>query len=379
MNKLKYLSFFIFLSSGISSCITGQNSDTTKSTFHDPLEFAKEFTAICKVGLRGGDGTLVHKNWVLTAGHVAEGMYKRTQGNLSTFFENGTEYKVKNVYLHPKYQPMGLYDIALLELENAVNKITPIKINKDSKELGKIIYLVGHGDKKQLDGSWIKDGKLRAYTNSIDRVNETHILFDYDAPEDNPTDREGTSGPGDSGGPALLKVDGNYLIAGISSMGEPGVNGPTTYGAIEHFVRVSKFQDWIEETIQNPNPANVYSENNSKPINSGKLKELSNTDQAKSALLIINALENYTEEKMVTAISKSYDQAILQKRPAKQIIENMPALIRELQNAKLNKIISQSLTKISVEMKKGDTMYGLDFFFVKNSSKIEQMAFGRFN
>ena len=378
MNNLRIPSALIILSAIITTTSCAQNT-STESNLTNPIEFGKEFTSVCKVGVKGGDGTLIEKNWVLTAGHVAEGMFNRSNGNLSVYFENGEEYKVKHVFLHPKFEPMGLFDLALLELENQVLNISPTKIYLESNELNQQIILAGHGDKRQTDGSWIKDGKLRAYTNIVDEVNDTHIVFDYDSPENNPTENEGTSGPGDSGGPAFIKTENALYIAGISSMGEPGLNGPTTYGAIEHFVRVSKFQNWILETIKNPNEENAYLLHATVSAATTGTTKLSDSEQSKRAMLIIESLENYTEEKMINAITEAYDASVLQKRSASEIIKNMPALIRELQNARLMGVVTESPTKISIQMKKGSNVYGLDIFFLESSQKIEQMAFGKFN
>ena len=368
-----FLIAFIF-GSTLISCSWSQDNGLS-----DPKEFAKQFPAVCKVGLRGGDGTLIDKKWVLTAGHVAVGMFIRTNGNLSVYFDYEKEYAVKNVFLHPKFKPMGPYDIALLELETDVKDIIPHKIYLLTNELNQPIVIAGHGDKKQTDGSWIKDGQLRAYTNIIDKVSETHIIFDYDAPENNPTEREGTSGPGDSGGPAFIKLNNEYYVAGISSMGEPGINGPASYGAIEHFVRVSKYQDWIQETIKDPKQSNVYKIPEASSLSTSGNAVLSDSEQSKRAMLIVKTLGNYSEEKMEEAISLTYDESVLSKRDPKQIIKNMPFLIKELQNSTLEKIRSQSATKISVQLKKEKTDYVLDIFFLETSGKIEQMAFGKLN
>lgn len=379
MNKLKYLLISGFFGFSELSCNNGQNTITQKTNNSDPIEFARDFNSVCKVGIKGGDGTLIESNWVLTAGHVAEGMYKRTNGNLFVHFEIGTKYKVKNVFLHPNYEPMGLYDIALLQLVNEVNNIMPVKINTDTNEINNLVYLIGHGDKKQIDGNWIKDGKLRGYTNKIDQVTETHIVFDYDSPENNPSEREGTSGPGDSGEPAFIKLNDSYYVAGVSSMGEPGENGPATFGAIEHFVRVSKFQNWIQETIKMPNPTNAFLLTESNSNNQSKNLNLSNTVQAQNAQTIIDALSSYSEEKMIDAISKTYDLDILKRRTPKEIIHNMPVLIEDLQNSICKKLISESTNKISLLLIKDNNEYALDIFFVENSKKIEQMGFAKLN
>jgi hypothetical protein len=356
----------------------GVPSQQTPNT-NDPIEFARPFRAVCKVGINGGDGTLIDNKWVLTAGHVAEGMYRKTEGKLSVYFDNESAYVVKQVFLHPDYVPMGLNDIALLELQTPVRGIDPIHINTDTNELNKEIILAGHGDKRNSDGTWIKDGKLRAYTNIVDRVNDTHIEFDYDSPAENATIREGTSGPGDSGGPALLKSGNEYYVAGISSMGEPGRNGPASYGAIEHFVRVAKFEKWIHEILAHPFPDYAFSMLKSNLLYPDKNETVSLPDQEYFAQVIINALSNYTEEKMIDAINQSYDPSVLSKRSPSEIIRNMPALITELQHAKLKEILNRSPDKISYKLLKGDNEYVLDIFFNELSKKIQQLGFARVN
>ncbi len=39
---------------------------------------------------------------------------------------------------------------------------------------------------------------------------------------------------------------GKFYIAGVSSAGFDGVAGPGTYGAADHFTRVSSYLGWIE-------------------------------------------------------------------------------------------------------------------------------------
>ncbi len=377
MKQIRNTTAAIILTAGLIGCKF--NSTDAQVTPQSALEFGKQFTSVCKVGVKGGDGTLIDKNWILTAGHVAEGMLNRTNGELSVYFDNGSEYKVEQVFLHPKYQPMGKHDLALLKLESEVDAIDPIQIYSQNDELNQRIILAGHGDKRAADNSWIKDGKLRAYTNIIDDVNNTHIIFDYDSPENTPTEREGTSGPGDSGGPAFIRKGDVLYVAGVSSMGEPGRTGPATYGAVEYFVRVSMFQDWIKETMKNPDSGKAVSAGEMVAIEISESLQWSDSQQAKYAKLFVTTLENYSREKMIDAISKSFDPARLEKRPAEKIIENMPMLIKELQGAKLVAIRSESANKMSFELSNNKNIYGLDIFFNQTSGKIEQVAFGKYD
>ncbi|UCE94760.1 MAG: trypsin-like serine protease [Flavobacteriaceae bacterium] len=219
----------------------------------DYINLGKSFKAVVKVGLRGGDGTLIAPNWVITAAHVAKGIHQRDGKNFQVYFGNDPiGFRVKQVFIHPNFQPMKTADIALLWLEKEVPNIDPILPYVEQDESGKQIIIVGHGDTKTgKDSDWISDGLKRGATNIIDEVTSDKIIFDFDQPQ-NGTALEGTAGRGDSGGPAIILVNDIPMIAGISSAGMPGKNGPGTYGAIEHYTRISSYVEWIEGVINNP-------------------------------------------------------------------------------------------------------------------------------
>lgn len=217
------------------------------------LALGAKFSSVCKVGKRGGDGTLIAPRWVITAAHVGQGMFEREGQNLQIYFEgNPKGIKVEKVFIHPDFKPMRGADIALLYLEEEVKSITPAKLYDRRDEPGNEITIVGHGDTRTgQGGEWISDGQRRAATNLIDEVNSDKIIFNFDEPGLG-TELEGTAGPGDSGGPAFIIIDGKPYMAGISSAGMPGTSGPGTYGAKEFYTRVSSYLDWINKTILNP-------------------------------------------------------------------------------------------------------------------------------
>jgi len=219
------------------------------------FELARQFREVGKVGKNGGDGTLIAPQWVVTAAHVAEGMQRRSGGDFSVWFKNDElEVKVVQIILHPDFRPMGPHDIALLKLERAVEGIEPAGLYRRSDELNTDIVLVGHGDTKVgTGGAWQSDRKKRGATNRIDGVNEHHIQFTFNAPDSGKaTDLEGTAGPGDSGGPAFIVHRNKHFVAGISSLGRPGHNGPGTYGAKESYVRASRYAPWLDGLMKNP-------------------------------------------------------------------------------------------------------------------------------
>lgn len=212
------------------------------------IALGEEFPAVCKVGINGGDGTLVGSKWIITAAHVAEGMYTRTQGNLKVYFDDGQVVEVEEVYVHPEYDGPSGHDIALLKLVSNVEDISPLPLNRSILEEAKEIIIVGHGYAKAGDETeWITDGKLRAATNRVDRIYKTMLTFDFDTPGDpSTTELEGTAGPGDSGGPMILRSQNGDLVIGISSAGEDGDNGPATYGAVEYYTQVRSHIRWLD-------------------------------------------------------------------------------------------------------------------------------------
>ncbi len=185
-------------------------------------------------------------------------MARRSNGTFKVYLDDDeVGYNVKQIVIHPDFEPMGPADIALVRLERPVTNVRPVALYQGRDEQGKTITLVGHGDTKPgTGGEWKADGKKRGATNIIDAVTNAHIQFDFDPPGAG-TQLEGTAGPGDSGGPAFLHINDVTYIAGVSSLGEPGEQGPGTYGAREHYVRVSSHLDWIRGVLASP-PTGSY-------------------------------------------------------------------------------------------------------------------------
>jgi hypothetical protein len=126
-----------------------------------------------------------------------------------------------------------------------VDGVTPVTLYAGDGEAGTVATLVGHGDTRTgQGGTWARDFVRRAATNRVEAVQRGRLVFRFDEPPA-ATELEGTPGRGDSGGPALLRIDGRYVVAGVSSAGTDGRYGPATYGAEDHFTRVADYVDWI--------------------------------------------------------------------------------------------------------------------------------------
>jgi hypothetical protein len=194
-----------------------------------------------------GEGTLVAPTWVLTAAHVARDVaHRRTrQVRFGT-----TAYEITGVYLHPDWQDGGPHDLALLQLARPIAGILPADLYPDRDEAGQLVTFVGRGDTGTgQTGPTRRDGLLRGATNRVDAADDAWLYFTFDAPPA-ATDLEGISGPGDSGGPALIERGERVFVAGISVWGSPGEQGRGTYGAKEGYTRVSSYRDWIRERME---------------------------------------------------------------------------------------------------------------------------------
>ncbi|MEO8032701.1 MAG: trypsin-like serine protease [Gemmatimonadota bacterium] len=208
------------------------------------LALGARFPAVAQIG-RAGDGTLIADRWVLTAGHVAAGIdVDRAQVRIG-----GKSYDIKRAIVHPRWQELGPHDIGLLELTQPVTGVDPLPLYEGTDEQGQVAVIVGHGDTRSgKGGPWKQDGLARGAMSRIVGTDEDHLVFRFDAPPKGDS-LSGAPGRGDSGGPALILRGNQALIAGVSSAGFDGSNGPGTYGAVDHFTRVSGYLSWIRAAM----------------------------------------------------------------------------------------------------------------------------------
>jgi secreted trypsin-like serine protease len=217
--------------------------------------------------LYSGMGTLIAPDWVVTAAHAAEYMQQNPPANGAPQFVyyKGRGYAVASIVLHPQYDNEHYAnDIALIHLTRAVRAPELACLYDRDDEVGKVVTLVGSGlpgngrDGPQAD----PDGRVRGATVRVGAAEDTVITWRFHAPgERGVTALEGISGPGDSGGPALIQTPAGFCIAGVSSaqrievqtdadsqpVGHPPGEGH--YGVTEAYARVSRYVAWIRATV----------------------------------------------------------------------------------------------------------------------------------
>jgi hypothetical protein len=167
----------------------------------------------------------------------------------------GKTYRVKRAAVHPKGAPdrdrPPEVDLAVLELDGEVGGIEPLPVYRGRGETAHSAVLVGVGDFGAAGRPLTRsDRRRRAATNTFADVGPLRLFLTFDAPPGG-TDLEGVSGPGDSGGPALIEVGGQWLVAGVSSgsQGKPG-----HYGLTDVYTRVSAHHEWLSRVLGGAQP-----------------------------------------------------------------------------------------------------------------------------
>jgi len=206
-------------------------------------------------------GSLVHKQWVLTAAHCIEGettsSFKIWLGAHRKEVKEDTtqEFKVAKIVKHPQYNP-----------SSSENDIAMIKLEREAV-LGPGVGLVCLGDDKfhlPLDdlnnqcliSGW---GTLKSGGNQPDTLQEVMVPLVSHSVCKNAYNylhdsmlcaglKEGgkDSCQGDSGGPLVCQYNGKHYLEGATSFGR-GCADPNAYGV---YAKVRHLRSFVDSSIQ---------------------------------------------------------------------------------------------------------------------------------
>ncbi|MFT7679623.1 MAG: hypothetical protein ACI8QC_003627 [Planctomycetota bacterium] len=267
MSKLPILLLSCTLVSGFASALVAPMTLRHDVEEAEYIEFGEQFPAVAHVGGMAS-GTLVAPQWVLTAAHAPEMLERMLRGKALTVVLAGKEYEVDRVAYPKDRKPMGeVLDIALLHLSKPVGEsIAPLAIYAGAVKLETEFVLAGYGvlaigDKGVRVTPALMQSptrKLRAGWNTFERYDEKQsLLFARLNDPDTALELEAAPCVGDSGGPALVRVEAtesapaSWLVAGVIALSndedENGIIGE--YGESFGMTHVPSFAKWIAETL----------------------------------------------------------------------------------------------------------------------------------
>ncbi|SHG32336.1 S1 family peptidase [Streptoalloteichus hindustanus] len=193
-------------------------------------------------------GSLVKSNWIVTAAHCVQGtsarqIQVRIGSNDRT--SGGTVARVSRVIVHPAYGRDGTGDIALLQLSSSVRQ-TPVRISSEAGPVGTETRIIGWGQTCPTRGGCGAPRALQELDTSITDGSGCSNGFDGETEicTNNP---DGDSGAcyGDSGGPQLKAVNGQWELIGATSR----AGGRTSTCAVDPsiYTDVTAYRGWIQQ------------------------------------------------------------------------------------------------------------------------------------
>lgn len=190
-------------------------------------------------------GTLVAPNLVVTAGHCDDaGCSSRVLFGDDTDSEgSGRVVRVDEAHVHPEYVQDGASDLTALVLSESIDDVPPRGIApREALDGAEVVRLVGFGnvDVFASHGYGVKRVVDVPLASSDPRFGaDPELEFVAGAPF---LDRDSCTG--DSGGPAYVAADGDWLLAGATSRATSSSVRPCGDGGI--YERMHAFASWLQ-------------------------------------------------------------------------------------------------------------------------------------
>ena len=249
ITRFNYLSILLSLFISVLFC-NATDAIVIRHDRHDQRyrELAKQYSDSV-VYLNGCVGSIIDSQWIITARHCfGNYQYEESlvlQRESFVVEHSGKKYPIRKIFFNSKA------DMALIQLKQSIDNASPVSLYSCNDERGKKVTFVGDGGFGTGKVGLIKEDKVkRAANNIIEDADRNWLIFKFDRPSQ-ALELEGISGPGDSGGPALIKKNSKLYIAGISSWQDnDGTEG--IYDVREFYARISTNLNWINNIMAQP-------------------------------------------------------------------------------------------------------------------------------
>jgi len=212
-------------------------------------------------GNHGCGASLVQAQWMVTAAHcvtdqqgrqLPASQFRARVGSTSTS-SGGTLAAVSQVVRHPSYTgQVGPGDIAMLRLSSAVPG-APVTINDSSPAAQTATRLIGFGQTCPQQGCGGASPTLKQLDTRINPDSLCAQGFNASSELCVYSTTSQTACYGDSGGPAVVQVDGAWRLVGATS--RAGQNSGTCgTGNATIYTDVTAYRQWVESTIGGGGP-----------------------------------------------------------------------------------------------------------------------------